>query len=58
MNDPEIDAAVRELARLRHEFADLTNPKKDPVGPPEFMQRYLADLKRRMAELEREIDAA
>lgn len=59
MGDPEyLNAALRELARLRHELSDLTNPKKPPLGRTEFVQRYIADLKQRIALLEAELKDA
>ena len=59
MHDPELmDATIRELARLRHEFAELTDREKKPLGPPDFMQSYIADLERRIAQLESEIESS
>jgi len=43
------------LALLRHELAKLTEPGNTPLGPPEFMQRYLCDLKRRIGDIETEL---
>jgi len=55
--DKEIQqAARRELARLRRELGDIRDRHKPPLGPPDFMRRYIGDLERRRIALEKELD--
>lgn len=56
MSNRELEEAnIRELAHLRHELANLTDPTQRPLGPPDFMQSYLTELKRRISLLEQEL---
>ncbi len=56
MSDRELEEAnARELTRLTRELAELTDAATRPLGPPDFMQRYLSDLKRRITLLEKEL---
>jgi hypothetical protein len=57
MKSVKLVLAIRELARLPSEFAELTDRDKKSLGPPDFMQSYIADLKRRIAQLESEIES-
>ena len=56
MSDPELRMAIlREMASIRRELTDLANTMKPPLGPRDFVDRYIEQLKTRLGQLEEEL---
>jgi len=49
------NAILMKLSMLRQEVSDLTAAGNPPLGPPDFMRRYINDLNRQIAVLEVEL---
>jgi len=55
MTSYKLRQATVDLETARGELAKLTNSANIPFAPADFIQRYIADLRRRIAMLEAEL---